>query len=73
MTVRRKSTANLKTRFTFFLTARQVDAIYGEASGCGISVGEILRRILDDWLQNRPKNEFPAVLPASRPHRISDK
>jgi hypothetical protein len=65
MTVRRKNGADLKTRFTFCLTATQLMAICEDATRLGISTGEIGRRILDDWLATRPRNELPPRAPAA--------
>jgi hypothetical protein len=59
MTVRRNKDEVVKTRFTFCLTAPQLTAICEDATRLGISAGEIGRRILDDWLATRPRNEMP--------------
>jgi hypothetical protein len=59
MTVRRNKNEIVKTRFTFFLTAPQHTAVCEDATRLGISAGEIGRRILDNWLEPRPRNEMP--------------
>lgn len=59
MTVRRKNEEAAKKRFTFCLTAPQLTAICEDATRLGVSAGEIGRRIVDDWLETRPKNEMP--------------
>ena len=66
MTVRRENGANLKTRFTFCLTAPQLMAVCEEATRLGVSTGEIGRRIFDYWLETRPRNEMPPYSRSSR-------
>jgi hypothetical protein len=67
MTVRRENGANLKTRFTFCLTAPQLTAVCEEATRLDVSAGEIGRRIFDYWLETRPRNEMPPLpLPRTR-------
>jgi hypothetical protein len=46
-------------RFTFCLTAPQLTAVCEDATRLGISAGDIGRRILDNWLETRPRNEMP--------------
>lgn len=50
---------NRKVPSTVSLTQRQTDAVRRDAKAKGISFGEMIRRIMDEWLDRQPARQNP--------------